>query len=188
MWDLSTHFSFFDTRILLMWMICPTTELFFYRQYWCASCQLLLSTPVHGHFVYGDNIGLIHILVILLEPQCTSDSVGWITSWWTPFFVCFVWTNSMCVTSPLDTRRKLNSFRPRRLTLIFVWTVCFYNINFYLVLGINYFVIITRPLHPIPVRKRCSSSCYMIETYNTHHRFPCYWTMNSHILNGIGLS
>ena len=30
-----------------------------------------------------------------------------------------------------------------------------------LVLGINYFVIITRPLHPIPVRKRSSSSCYM---------------------------
>ena len=26
-----------------------------------------------------------------------------------------------------------------------------------LVLGINYFVIITRPLHPIPVRKRSSS-------------------------------
>ncbi len=40
-----------------------------------------------------------------------------------------------------------------------------------LVLGINYFVIITRPLHPIPVRKRSSSSCYMIETYNAHHRF-----------------
>ena len=54
-----------------------------------------------------------------------------------------------------------------------------------LVLGINYFVIITRPLHPIPVRKRSSSSCYMIETYNRHHRFPCYWTMSSHILNGI---
>jgi len=32
-----------------------------------------------------------------------------------------------------------------------------------LVLGINYFVIITRPLHPVPVRKRSSSSCYMIE-------------------------
>jgi len=45
-----------------------------------------------------------------------------------------------------------------------------------LVLGINYFVIITRALHPIPVRKRSSSSCYMIETYNTRHRFPCYWT------------
>ena len=43
-----------------------------------------------------------------------------------------------------------------------------------LVRGINYFVIITRPLHPIPVRKRSSSSCYMIETYNTRHRFPCY--------------
>ena len=27
-----------------------------------------------------------------------------------------------------------------------------------LVLGINYFLIITRPLHPIPVRKRSSSS------------------------------
>jgi len=32
-----------------------------------------------------------------------------------------------------------------------------------LVPGINYFVIITRPLHPIPVRKRSSSSCYIID-------------------------
>ena len=31
-----------------------------------------------------------------------------------------------------------------------------------LVLGINYFVIITRPLHPIPVRKRCSSSNHVL--------------------------
>ena len=38
-----------------------------------------------------------------------------------------------------------------------------------LVLGINYFVIITRPLHPIPVQKRSSSSCYMIEM---NHEFP----------------
>ena len=45
-----------------------------------------------------------------------------------------------------------------------------------LVPGINYFVVITRPLHQIQVWKRNSinSSCYMIETYNTHHRFPCY--------------
>ena len=54
-----------------------------------------------------------------------------------------------------------------------------------LVLGINYFAIITRPLHQIQVRKRSSNSCYMIETYNTHHRFPCYWTMSSHNLNGV---
>ena len=44
-----------------------------------------------------------------------------------------------------------------------------------LVLGTNYFVVITRPLHLMPIRKRSSSSCYMIETYNTHHRFPCYF-------------
>ena len=78
----------------------------------------------------------------------------------------------------------------------FLWR-CVKNQNFFfelyafiiltstLVLGINYFVIITRPLHPMQVRKRSSSSCYMIERYNTHHRFPCYWTINSHILNGI---
>ena len=35
-----------------------------------------------------------------------------------------------------------------------------------IVLGINYFVIITHPLHHLQVRKRSSSSCYMIETYN----------------------
>ena len=35
-----------------------------------------------------------------------------------------------------------------------------------LVLGINYFVIITRPLHQIQVLKRFRSSCYMFETYN----------------------
>ena len=58
-----------------------------------------------------------------------------------------------------------------------LYRVCFYYtgvLTSTLVLGINYFVIITRPLHPIPVRNRSSSSCYMIETYNTHHRFPCY--------------
>ena len=43
-----------------------------------------------------------------------------------------------------------------------------------LVPGINYFVFITHPLHQLQVRKRNSSSCYMIETYNTRHRFPCY--------------
>ena len=40
--------------------------------------------------------------------------------------------------------------------------------------GINYFVVINRPLHQLQVRRRRSSSCYMIETYNTRHRFPCY--------------
>jgi len=39
--------------------------------------------------------------------------------------------------------------------------------------GINYFVVITHPLYQLQVRKRSSSSCYMIETYNTRHRFPC---------------
>ena len=43
-----------------------------------------------------------------------------------------------------------------------------------LVPGINYFVVTTHPLHQLQVRKRSSSSCYMIETYNTRHRFPCY--------------
>jgi len=51
--------------------------------------------------------------------------------------------------------------------------------------GINYFVVITHPLHQLQVRKRSSSNCYTIERYNTRHRFPCYWTMNSHILNSI---
>jgi len=37
--------------------------------------------------------------------------------------------------------------------------------------GINYFVVTTHPLHQLQVRKRSSSSCYMIETYNTRHRF-----------------
>ena len=43
-----------------------------------------------------------------------------------------------------------------------------------LVLGINYFGLITHPLHQLQVWKRSNSSSYMIETYNTHHRFPCY--------------
>jgi len=44
-----------------------------------------------------------------------------------------------------------------------------------LVPGINYFVVTTHPLHQLQVRKRSSSSCYMIETYNnTRHHFPCY--------------
>jgi len=35
--------------------------------------------------------------------------------------------------------------------------------------SINYFVVITHPLDQLQVRKRSSSSCYMIETYNTRH-------------------
>jgi len=31
--------------------------------------------------------------------------------------------------------------------------------------GINYFAVTTHPLHQLQVRKRSSSSCYMIETY-----------------------
>jgi len=65
------------------------------------------------------------------------------------------------------------------MPLYFVAVLYFFDLYVFiiltstLVLGINYFVIMTRPLHPIPVRKRTSSSCYMIETYNTHHHFPC---------------
>ena len=69
------------------------------------------------------------------------------------------------------------------LAVNFFWTVCFYLLLYCslfliffelytfiiltstLVLGINYFVIIARPLHPMQVRKMSSSSCYMIETY-----------------------
>jgi len=40
--------------------------------------------------------------------------------------------------------------------------------------GINYFVVITHPLHQLQVRRRSCSSCYMMERYNTRHRFPCY--------------
>ena len=58
----------------------------------------------------------------------------------------------------------------------FFWKLYAFIIPSTLVLGINYFVIITHPLHRIQVRKRSSCSCYMIETYNTHHRFPCYWS------------
>jgi len=36
-----------------------------------------------------------------------------------------------------------------------------------LVPGINYFVVTTHALHQLQVRKRSSSSCYMIETYGT---------------------
>jgi len=43
-----------------------------------------------------------------------------------------------------------------------------------LVPGINYLVVIAHPLHQLQVRRRRSSSYYMIETYNTRHRLPCY--------------
>ena len=43
-----------------------------------------------------------------------------------------------------------------------------------IILAINYFVVITHPLNQLQTRNRSSSSCYMIETHNTHHRFPCY--------------
>ena len=40
--------------------------------------------------------------------------------------------------------------------------------------GIKYFVVITHPLHQLLVRKRSSSNYYVIEIYNTRHRFLCY--------------
>ena len=58
--------------------------------------------------------------------------------------------------------------------------VFFFNLYAFILLtstlvpGINYFAVTTHPLHQLQVRKRRSSSCYMIETYNTRHRFPCY--------------
>ena len=66
---------------------------------------------------------------------------------------------------------------------IFVW--CLELLSLTVVVSIKYFVVITHHLHRLQVQKRNSSICYIIKTYNTRHRFPCYWTMNSHILNGI---
>jgi len=42
-----------------------------------------------------------------------------------------------------------------------------------LVPGMDSLVVLTRPLHQVMVRKRCSS-CYMIETLNMRRYFPCY--------------
>ena len=62
----------------------------------------------------------------------------------------------------------------------FIYAVFFFKLYAFILLtstlvpGINYFVVTTHPLHQLQVRKRSSSSCYMIETYNTRHRFPCY--------------
>ncbi len=58
--------------------------------------------------------------------------------------------------------------------VIFFELYAFIILTSTLVLGINYFVLITRPLHPIPVRKRSSSSCYMIETFSLllNHELP----------------
>ena len=60
---------FFNTRILLLWVICPTTELFSCRQHRCTRCQHLPSAPAYGHHACGDDKGLIHIDVILLQIQ-----------------------------------------------------------------------------------------------------------------------
>ena len=64
-----------------------------------------------------------------------------------------------------------------------------------LVPGINYFVVTTHPLHQLQVWKRSSSSCYMIETYNTRHRFPViepwvpiFWMVSSGISSACCLS
>jgi len=60
------------------------------------------------------------------------------------------------------------------LYVFFLKLYAFILLTSTLVPGINYFVVTTHPLHQLQVRKRSSSSCYMIETYNTRHRFPCY--------------
>ena len=59
-------------------------------------------------------------------------------------------------------------------SLFFFKLYAFILLTSTLVPGINYFAFTTHPLHQLQVRKRSSSSCYMIETYNTRHRFPCY--------------
>jgi len=59
-------------------------------------------------------------------------------------------------------------------TIFFFKLYAFILLTSTLVPGINYFVVTSHPLHQLQVRKRSSSSCYMIETYNTRHRFPCY--------------
>ena len=46
--------------------------------------------------------------------------------------------------------------------------ICFFNLYAFILLtsnivpGINYFVVITHPLYQLQVRRRSSSSCYMI--------------------------
>ena len=110
--------SFFNTRILFVWVICPTTELFSCRQHRYTSCQLLLSAPAYGHHAYGDNIGLLHIHVILLEIQRPPVSVWWIPPWWTLVFFTFLFV--LCelelrVRHPLDARCKLKEQRTTHL-------------------------------------------------------------------------
>ena len=52
---------------------------------------------------------------------------------------------------------KLSSLRVH----IFFELYAFIILTSTLVLGINYFVIITRPLHPIPVRKTCTYDMHL---------------------------
>ena len=84
-----------------------------------------------------------------------------------PFYVCSLLCFEFC-----------DVVRARSHTIIYIFfkLYAFILLTSTLVPGINYFVVTTHPLHQLQVRKRntCSNSCYMIETYNTRHRFPCY--------------
>jgi len=64
-----------------------------------------------------------------------------------------------------DNKKRLNIF-------LYAFNTGYRVLTSTLVPGINYFVFKTHPLHHLKVRKRSSSSCYMIETYNTRHHFP----------------
>jgi len=46
------------------------------------------------------------------------------------------------------------------MSVVFFEQYAFIILTSTLVLAINYFVIITRPLHPIPIRKRSNCSCF----------------------------
>jgi len=89
-------------------------------------------------------------------------------------YMCFFYYISQLSHRKIGKKLGIKKNVPSELCVFFINNCIFIIprvLTSTLVLGKD---VMTRPLHPIQVRKRSSSSPYMIETYNTQHRFPCY--------------
>ena len=77
-----------------------------------------------------------------------------------------------CVGSLFEADDQIVALHEQGIVSFYMWNDggLFFNLYTFILLtstivpGINYFVVITHPLHQLQVRKRSSSSSYMIET------------------------
>jgi len=117
-----------------------------------------------GHWSLGKNIVHVdvpgytnHKFTVLLELEDSSGvGMSYIMSW-----SCVMWHGILILgIIPMSNRE---------YTVVHVF---FFNLYAFILLtstivpGINYFVVITHPLHQLQVRRSSSSSCYLIDDRN----------------------